>query len=109
MGKTGNATANNLHFAIYQNGYIDPLPYLMNEDPFNLYDCRVNDDDFTTFIKSLKAILGVTVDGTPDIELLNKTITISRKLNNNHPVVKVLQIYLKSLGYDLGSYGIDGR
>lgn len=33
MGKTGNATGNNLHFAIYKNGYVDPLPYLTNENP----------------------------------------------------------------------------
>ncbi len=103
MGKTGNATSYNVHFAIYKNGYQDPKPYLMNKDPFNLR----NNDAFTTFVKGIQASLGANVDGIAGPETLNKTITISRTLNNKHPVVKVIQEYLQTLGYDLGKYGID--
>ncbi len=109
MGKTGNATGYNVHFAIYKNGYVDPKPYLMNDDPFNLYNCHVDDDDFTTFVKGVQSTLNANIDGLPGPETLSKTITISRTINNNHPVIKVLQVYLKTLGYDLGSYGVDGR
>lgn len=108
MGETGNATGYNVHFAVYKDGYIDPKPFLMNDDAFGINDCRVNDDDFTHFVKSLQALIGVEVDGIPGPNTLSKTITISRTVNNRHPIVKVLQTYLKSLGYDLGSYGIDG-
>ncbi len=108
MGETGNATGYNVHFAVYKNGYIDPLPFLMNDDPFEIHSCAVEDDDFTTFVKSLQALIGVDVDGIPGPITLSKTITISRTTNNRHPLVKVIQTYLKSLGYDLGSYGLDG-
>ncbi len=104
MGKTGNATGYNLHFAIYKDGhYVDPLPYLMNNDPFNLN----NKDAFTTFIKDLQKALGAKVDGIPGPETLNKTITVSQTINRKHPAVKAIQEYLQALGYDLGPYGID--
>lgn len=104
MGKTGNATNYNVHFAIYRNGYVDPKPYLMNNNPFN-----INNDAFTNFVKGVEEALGVNIDGIPDNETLNKTITISTRTNWNHSVVRVLQTYLQSLGYDLGNYGIDGK
>ena len=105
MGKTGNATGYNLHFAIYKNGhYVDPLPYLMNDDPFN----TDNNDAFTTFIKELQETLGANVDGIPGPDTLAKTITISQSINRKHKAVLVLQKYLQTLGYDLGSYGVDG-
>ena len=102
MGATGNATGPNVHFAIYKNGYIDPLPYLMNEDPFNL-----NNESYKTFIKEVKEVLNIKTDNLQ--EILNNTITISRKINNKHPLVKVIQKYLQSLGYDLGKFGLDGQ
>lgn len=104
MGKSGNATNYNVHFAIYQNGYVDPKPYLMNEDPFHLNDT----DSFEIFIKGVKEAFGMNGDISRD-EILNKTITLSTSTNWNHPVVQVLQVYLQSLGYDLGKYGIDGK
>ncbi len=106
MGKSGNATNYNVHFAIYKNGYQDPKPYLMNEDPFNIHGNK--DDNFITFVKGVQQALKINGDGIAGKETLNKTITISRTTNNKHPIVKVLQTYLQSLGYDLGKYGIDG-
>ena len=104
MGKTGNATGNNLHFAIYKNGYVDPLPYLTNENPFN----KVN-DNYTTFVRDLQSVIGANVDGIAGAETLSKTPTISTGTGWNHKAVKPLQIYLQSLGYDLGSCGVDGE
>ena len=104
MGKTGNATGNNLHFAIYKNGYVDPLPYLTNENPFN----KVN-DNYTTFVRDLQSVIGANVDGIAGSETLSKTPTISTGTGWNHKAVKPLQIYLQSLGYDLGSCGVDGE
>ena len=108
MGETGNATGYNVHFAIYKNGYVDPLPYLMNDDPFNIKGCTVLDDAYTTFVKSVQALVGVEVSGIAGEETLNNTITISKNINRKNGLVKVLQIYFQELGYDLGSYGVDG-
>ncbi len=106
MGKTGNATGYNVHFAIYNKGYQDPKPYLMNDNPFNLN--KEPENNFHTFLKGVQQALNVSVTELPNQETLNKTITLSQTKNNKHPVVKVLQAYLQSLGYDLGKYGIDG-
>lgn len=105
MGKTGNATNYCIHFAIYKKGYIDPKPYLMNDNPFHLHP----ESAFLVFVKGVQEVLGCHVDGIPGAETLSKTITISTSKNWNHPVVRVLQVYLYSMGYDLGKYGIDGK
>lgn len=102
MGNSGNATGNCLHFAIYQNGYVDPMPYLINESPFNT-------DDFTSFVKSLQEIIKVNIDGIPGSETLSKTPTISTSIGWNHAAVRPLQVYLQSLGYDLGKCKVDGK
>ncbi len=107
MGDSGNADIISLHFAIYKNGYLDPLYYLMNENPFNIQDNK--QDNFTIFVKGVQKELGIKISGIPTIETLSKTITISKNKNWRHPLVLTLQIYLKSLGYDLGKYGLDGK
>ena len=91
-----------LHFAIYQNGYVDPMPYLINESPFNT-------DNFTSFVKSLQEIIKVNIDGIPGSETLSKTPTISTSTGWNHAAVRPLQVYLQSLGYDLGKCKVDGK
>ena len=105
MGNSGNATGNNLHFAIYKNGYVDPLPYLMNENPFG----ASSDDAYTTFVRDLQEAIGANVDGIAGPETLSKTPTISTSTGWNHKAVRPLQVYLQSLGYDLGSKGVDGE
>ena len=106
MGATGNATGNNLHFAIYKNGYVDPKPYLMNENPFNL---EASNNAYQTFVKDLQKVIGAKVDGIAGPETLSKTPTISTSTGWNHASVRPLQVYLQSLGYDLGSHGVDGK
>ena len=105
MGKTGNATGNNLHFAIYKNGYVDPLPYLTNENPFNI----VEEDSYKTFVRDLQKAIGANIDGIAGSETLSKTPTISTSVGWNHKAVRPLQVYLQSLGYDLGSCGVGGK
>lgn len=104
MGATGNATGANLHFAIYKNGYVDPLPYLVNDNPFN-----VANDAYKTFVKDIQKAIGANIDGIAGPETLSKTPTISTSTGWNHAAVRPLQVYLQSLGYDLGSYGVDGK
>lgn len=105
MGATGNATGNNLHFAIYKDGYVDPKPYLMNDNPFAIS----SDDAYTTFVKDLQAAIGANVDGIAGTETLAKTPTISTSTGWNHEAVRPLQVYLQALGYDLGTSGVDGQ
>ena len=64
---------------------------------------------YKTFIKDLQAVIGANVDGIAGPETLSKTPTISTSTGWNHKAVRPLQIYLQSLGYDLGSCGVDGQ
>lgn len=54
------------------------------------------------FIKDVQKALGAKVDGVGGPETLGKTITISATKNNKHKIVKYIQKYLNSIGYDCG-------
>ena len=58
------------------------------------------------FIKAVQAAIGAKVDGIAGQETLNKTVTVSAKVNSKHKVVKPIQEYLNHLGYDCGT--VDG-
>jgi N-acetylmuramoyl-L-alanine amidase CwlA len=58
------------------------------------------------FIKDVQTALGLTSDGKATTTLLNKTITVSRTINNKHDIVKPIQTYLNLLGYSCGE--VDG-
>ena len=60
----------------------------------------------TQFIKDVQSAIGAKVDGIAGSETLSKTITVSKSKNNRHAVVKPLQTYLNSLGYNCGT--VDG-
>lgn len=60
----------------------------------------------TDFVKEVQAVIGARIDGIPGKETLSKTVTVSKTKNRKHPVVKVLQKYLNSIGYNCGS--VDG-
>lgn len=55
------------------------------------------------FIKEVQKALGVTVDGIAGPKTLDATVTVSMKINNRHAVVKPIQKYLNSLGYNVGT------
>lgn len=55
------------------------------------------------FIREVQASIGAGVDGIAGNETLSKTVTISRYKNNTHAVVKPVQKYLNSLGFNCGT------
>lgn len=55
------------------------------------------------FVKEVQAAIGAKVDGVAGSETLLKTITVSKKINNRHPVVEPIQKYLNSIGYSCGT------
>ena len=51
------------------------------------------------FVKEVQKTLGAKVDGIAGPETFGKTITVSKKVNRKHPIVKVLQKRLYAIGY----------
>ena len=60
----------------------------------------------TQFIKDVQAAIGAKVDGIAGKETLSKTVTVSMSKNRKHAVVKPIQKYLNSKGYNCGA--VDG-
>ena len=60
----------------------------------------------TQFIKEVQTVIGAKVDGFAGSETLSKTVTVSATKNRLHGVVRPIQKYLNSLGYDCGD--VDG-
>ena len=60
----------------------------------------------TQFIKDIQRVIGAKVDGIAGTETLSKTVTVSAEKNRTHGVVRYIQKYLNSMGYDCGS--VDG-
>lgn len=56
----------------------------------------------TQFIKDIQKAIGAKVDGVAGQETLSKTVTVSATKNRMHAVVRPIQKYLNSLGYDCG-------
>lgn len=56
----------------------------------------------TQFIKDVQVAIGAKVDGIAGNETYSKCPTVSKTKNNKHAVIKPLQKYLNSLGYDCG-------
>lgn len=54
------------------------------------------------FIKDIQSAIGVTTDGIVGIKTLSALPTVSKSKNNKHAVVKPLQKYLNTLGFDCG-------
>lgn len=54
---------------------------------------------FEEFIRDVQKAIGAKVDGIPGPETLSKTITVSKKKNRTHPIVKPIQRRLAVLGY----------
>ena len=57
----------------------------------------------TQFIKDVQAATGAKVDGIAGTETLSKTVTVSKSKNNKHVVVKPIQKYLNSIGFNCGT------
>lgn len=67
----------------------------------NLKDAPETEEtySFEEFIRDVQKAIGAKVDGIPGPETLSKTITVSKKKNRNHPIVKPIQRRLAVLGY----------
>lgn len=63
---------------------------------------------YEEFVRDVQRTCGARVDGIAGPETLSKTVTISARKNSTHAVVKPVQKYLITLGYNCGSYGADG-
>ena len=57
----------------------------------------------TIFIRGVQKSIGAKVDGIAGNETLSKTITVSAVKNNKHSVVRYIQAYLNTMGYECGS------
>lgn len=57
----------------------------------------------TQFIKDVQSATGAKVDGISGSETLSKTPTVSKSKNTKHAVVKPIQKYLNTQGYDCGN------
>lgn len=55
------------------------------------------------FVTEVQAAIGAKADGIAGTETFSKTVTVSKSKNNRHAIVKPLQKYLNSLGYDCGT------
>lgn len=60
----------------------------------------------TQFIKDVQKAIGAGVDGKAGRETLSKTVTVSATTNRKHAVVKPIQKYLNSKGFNCGT--VDG-
>lgn len=58
---------------------------------------------FKDFVKDVQRAIGVSVDGIPGPKTLAATPTVSAKKNRRHAVVRYIQKYLNSIGYDCGA------
>lgn len=67
----------------------------------NLKDAPETEEtySFEEFIRDVQKAICAKVDGVPGPETLSKTITVSKKKNRNHPIVKPIQRRLAVLGY----------
>lgn len=73
---------------------------------------NTNVDTYThkDFVREVQACIGAKVDGIAGTETLSKTITVSKRKNNKHAVVKPIQRYLNALGFNCGQVdGIAGK
>ena len=58
------------------------------------------------FVKDVQKAILAKVDGIAGSETLSKTVTVSKQKNNRHAVVRPIQKYLNSIGFNCGT--VDG-
>lgn len=66
---------------------------------------KINEDKkytYKDFVREVQTAIGAKVDGIAGSETLSKTVTVSKKKNNRHPVIKPIQKYLNSIGFNAG-------
>lgn len=87
--------------SVCKSGY-----YVFDENGNILYP-EINNTSSTythkDFVKEVQAAIGAKVDGIAGNETLSKTVTVSKTKNRKHAVVKPIQKYLNSQGYNAGN------
>lgn len=85
-----------------------PGPYLESKFPYIAQEVNkrlgVKEEEtaeytLTEFIRDVQSVTGSVVDGIAGPETIGNTVTISRYINDDHPVVKFVQKRLAALGY----------
>ena len=106
--KRGNLT---MHKWFYATAC--PGPYLESKFPYiarevnkrlgveDLPEIEEEAGEYTleAFIRDVQSVTGSVVDGIAGEETIGNTVTISRFINDDHPVVKFVQKRLAALGY----------
>ena len=117
-----NIPIQNVYMHFHVNGKHCPIQMYNNNVEWNKFKQRLSCTDVTStvasdnlytktqFIKDVQEAIGAKVDGKAGKETLSKTVTVSKSKNSRHAVVKPLQRYLNSLGYDCGvADGVAGQ
>ena len=88
-----------------------PFEQIANGTTINeIYTIHDNTYTHKEFVKEVQVCIGAKVDGISGKETLSKTITVSKRKNNRHAVVRPIQKYLNTLGFNCGQVdGIAGK
>lgn len=73
----------------------------------SLLGMLVDEYELKDFVRGVQAATGSEVDGVAGDETIENTITVSKTVNRNHPVVTALERRLKVLGYYSGEIEAD--
>lgn len=105
--KSGNLTMHKWFYATACPGpYLESkFKYIADEVNKRLGNAPVpevdDDGEYTLerFVRDVQSVTGSVVDGIAGSETIGNTVTISRYINYDHPVVKFVQKRLAALGY----------
>lgn len=93
------------------SGKVDLNAWYVNTE--SAVDDKIVDEDIDTipytlsnFISDSRKVFGLSATASA-AELVNKTVTVSTKFNQSHPIVTPLERYMASLGYYTGTIEAD--
>lgn len=91
-------------------GLVECFGLTKSEGQTVVENATVQSYTYKNFVGDVQACTGAKVDGIAGKETLSKTVTVSKSKNRKHAVVKPLQRYLNTLGFDCGVVdGIAGK
>lgn len=76
-----------------------PAYYVSHPQKWKLFKQECH---YKAFVKRLQITQNIDVDGIAGRQTIAATVTISSKVNRNHPLVSILQDYLNAIGYYCG-------
>lgn len=85
----------------------DNKPIVEEKQPVQVME---NTYTYKDFVGDVQKAIGAKVDKIAGKETLSKTVTVSKKKNSRHAVIKPVQRYLNALGFNCGAVdGIAGK